>query len=1440
MQSYTIDGLVVMPPLTLDYGLDDLTELNHQILSYEQGLSFDYTNILNNTNNTTFNKYSNFYLTDTYLNTDIINIQDIPESYPYTHSTFLSFNRLDSDPMSALTADSTCLTSFSAASALSAVDTHTKYITIGVNQTLDENEIEYRNINLDTFTDIKTGDTMDQRYYFTIMYINATDCLIYHESDNIRWYLSHEDKPLETFKFVKVIHDYGLDYNIQQLIQDGGEKIIFKYAKFEKNNLIRLYKQFQGSVHVLKSLTDEEREIQPDAIPVRLVDIQDADYNMSTPAPNMLELTPDTTIRIRPYRRNVTQDHLNSFVAKYKNNSIKNNIDINDRSNKPEISNNILHSEYYYLTGEKLPVNFLPLKNSQTSFGFCNSNNICDKHSNNNHRVYNKIFTGTNQLDGCDKINLDYSTTTVMYTFEPGMNYFNTPQNIKPFVKLNINDSSLYRSGSIAANHPALSDKIYKKRANYNKTTRWGNPSDMHTGTWLCTWLSGSDDPSTPPVWMDRYYDSSSVGYVDALVSQTDFIYSEFEEGELYKHPDQPSGETTLTGTTAVSAVTALDELPNIPPSRVTSTGNVYDEPSKLTFEPGCHYAYYRVNDSDISNNLSIFDPYHICSKVDEYKTISEQVLEPIDNVLDLNGSNVAVVKKQTEDIDMEQLSFDFDIKFNNLSQPSGHQIIGNCTNTGIGFFNDNAISPFMFIPAADGRIVSGRRQGSSIRIYDNTYKLYNYVTNDSFLDDDETPGLFEYIIIRELCEDIFCVMTNGVVVQLTHDGIVSATFTQWSDYYSQIVGATIVDVTYDDQSIYILTHVGDEHYVDVFDMNNKSFARHESSCVVNIPVPEELSILAINKDTTYGNFIDTSKPPNKIFIKDDLPPFHNTRTLYLGYGDQIKAGKRVLWFLVKGETNATTGGQQKHDCLYGFDTKSLNLLPGKINDNALAEPGLLLEVVDFAIDGNDSIWLCHNTNYVSKFSRDRGVQSVQQIAEQLILSMVINRDYDTTGNIVEQAVILSKTIGEEEIQLQIGPESHPTNNPSDPDFRKASPWLDLEIEPGKQAMYGLEVVTIQNVYRNPAGEPTSVDIVSETGESGNISVDQLSEYRNTRPDFIVYDSTIDSTEIIYPFVDGNNRFGIQIDNRHNLSSSDLAGKVVDGDYLSITEGFDFIVTEVKDEMYGNIFDIETGRQITTRQLTDFTIDDANDKPQIQNHYEYSLQNYRQYSKNNFNVKIFLQPLFKADNPDIVTLKVDLDSLKTFDKPYTDYIHTTLNINNTTGRIELWLDGRLDENIHVYTFPPQKYRFADLLSKNILIGTSPYLQDTILNKKLNKRTQYNIKNINIRDFNIYNKCIDYHHQLNIMRKRNPIGSMDWDIPNGSRNYIDTIDKVFNHSIPPKKSPRFNLIIKNSKIKSQAVQDYINSKILNNINNIIPAGTNIKNISWTNELLETSD
>lgn len=82
----------------------------------------------------------------------------------------------------------------------------------------------------------------------------------------------------------------------------------------------------------------------------------------------------------------------------------------------------------------------------------------------------------------------------------------------------------------------------------------------------------------------------------------------------------------------------------------------------------------------------------------------------------------------------------------------------------------------------------------------------------------------------------------------------------------------------------------------------------------------------------------------------------------------------------------------------------------------------------------------------------------------------------------------------------------------------------------------------------------------------------------------------------------------------------------------------------------------------------------------------------------------------------------------------------------------------------------------------------------------------------------------------------PPGGIVWSLPNGFRNYIEGIDKVFNHSIPPRLSNIVNVNVRNSEIKSQTLQNYITTKLYKTLRDTTPAGVSINSVNWYNELL----
>jgi len=162
-------------------------------------------------------------------------------------------------------------------------------------------------------------------------------------------------------------------------------------------------------------------------------------------------------------------------------------------------------------------------------------------------RNYYKIFTGTNQADGYDKVHLGYEAeTSEIILKKDETTFFHIPF----FASIQtLNNSTLIADGAVPGPIPALADRIFKKLGGYGNSTPWGTPTDKEDGTWLCSWLYAVS--SEPPQWLDRYYNPGRLAYEEALEGRAEFT----------------------------------DYIKNDP--------IYYDIPSTLTLEPGVLYQYF-------------------------------------------------------------------------------------------------------------------------------------------------------------------------------------------------------------------------------------------------------------------------------------------------------------------------------------------------------------------------------------------------------------------------------------------------------------------------------------------------------------------------------------------------------------------------------------------------------------------------------------------------------------------------------------------------------------------------------------------------------------------------------------------------------------------------------------------------------------------------------
>jgi hypothetical protein len=494
---------------------------------------------------------------------------------------------------------------------------------------------------------------MDNRYFFTIKFHSDTLCKVEHVNANTVRYLTMGADLNLYFSF-----DLGTDYLGDQSPQ------YFNYDYNRQTNLFLLSKNLQDFPHYLGY----------DALTQTLTGFPSVSGVPSWPPTAVLAcvsrpVEPNNTVLYDPW-------------VSYDQNFLTNTQDINIGKSTQNINSNILlHSQYLTLTGNQLDVNAVSLKNTTTPENYQSRNNPFQfnkspflSENDVQMRDYKSLFTGSNQLLGNDNITLGYeSYTTDIVLKGDKVTYFHVPPTLYPFLQININDSGLIEAGAIAGDHPVKSDKIFKKLADAKYTSPFGSTTGEVNGTFLCSWLSGSTDITEYPIWVDRYYNPSKTSFFTAL---------------------------TTKSIRAVTYTTSFEGLIDASGS-VNNTDVVIDVPSSLTFEPGAYYAYHHYGPTDTLNYLNIFKPFIVENGFPNFFTTNGAIAYPsLDAAQEysFNGNQYAITDSLSGVQDSSQFTVCFDMYNQNWSAPFANQIIGNLLNDGFGIFNENIITPTVFV----------------------------------------------------------------------------------------------------------------------------------------------------------------------------------------------------------------------------------------------------------------------------------------------------------------------------------------------------------------------------------------------------------------------------------------------------------------------------------------------------------------------------------------------------------------------------------------------------------------------------------------------------------------------------------------------------------------------------------------------------------------------
>jgi hypothetical protein len=381
---------------------------------------------------------------------------------------------------------------------------------------------------------------------------------------------------------------------------------------------------------------------------------------------NNLPISSDSFLFLKSYNQNEKKYNsvIDSFTIKYDAN--------------PIFNENILKTINFYDYNQNylgiFPYKYLKENNSY-DFYFHGLKNYQSTEYNygNTDRVYYKIYSGSNQEKGLNKIYLNYQTNTISLKFKTNQL---TDFYISPTSELiSLSDSGLIESGASAGNHPYNSDRIFTNQFNnfseIEELKNVNTPPYDTDNKFLCSWLYGSKNGGEKK-WYDRYYNSAYYT-LDQALSTTFMLYNDKQDFNL-----------------------------NL----------VYDVPSEVELKYGFLYQYYHVGNDDslkyledlnykyedgkiINSNVLNVTSWNSTKLTDEsiyknYGLTYGNSANFYESYWYLDGSNYATF--QANDILLNKNNFTASIwlNFEDWTNVNAYQIFGNYYNSGFGLINES------------------------------------------------------------------------------------------------------------------------------------------------------------------------------------------------------------------------------------------------------------------------------------------------------------------------------------------------------------------------------------------------------------------------------------------------------------------------------------------------------------------------------------------------------------------------------------------------------------------------------------------------------------------------------------------------------------------------------------------------------------------------------
>ena len=645
--------------LDINYEFDGRVKLDNINVTSVDGVMLNLNKTLSNNVDITNNNYTAMMLTDMTRISDIMSVDLYTDKFPEQFTTSIVFDAFPS------------------------VNGGSKYLkTLPRNDDSDDRDLIFgtATVNGNNYTSFyyEQDPNDDNSIYYSINLIDSNTLTISHNDNYANVYLTLSSNNVFTFKVSPL--------NVPT------DNQTFNYTINRKSGYLILMKVVDGVMRYIGS--------DGNNIVLLLPNVDQPNYPFAS------------IIKTIPNIKTTGDLKIPSNWVSYRTTGDQNNLNINESKSYENIfSNYVFSNQYATITGTDMNLDIMPLKNQLTPDYNSNRGNPFPNYIDCDHREYDRIFSGTNQVKGLTDLHFGYNSYTTDISI-PGdkITYFHAPQDMYPYEKININDSGLIEAGAIGGDSPIVSDKLFKKAADYKYNSPYGAPTDEETGVWLCTWLKSS---------IESPWDSSAEYDKDIIVSYKGKVYKSrssntnvkpassritWEERpdlapvwvDRYYNPEQFTSQQALEFTEQYSSYKS--KFTHIVTSLSAQQDYIFDKLSDVTFEPGCLYAYYRVG--TIENNITI-------NSMDEHLVHSGQ--EPVykqdrssyintNEYMSFDGSTYieTTALNNTKNSDY---TISFNLSIDDWTKPFGGQFVGNYTNHGVGFYNIMHTTPYIIIP---------------------------------------------------------------------------------------------------------------------------------------------------------------------------------------------------------------------------------------------------------------------------------------------------------------------------------------------------------------------------------------------------------------------------------------------------------------------------------------------------------------------------------------------------------------------------------------------------------------------------------------------------------------------------------------------------------------------------------------------------------------------